>query len=110
MAETSQIIPGKGGIKNDRLDDKLRWELVPMDAIAKIADILTYGAKKYGANNWQNLDEFEDRYYAALLRHLIAWRNGEAIDPESGRLHLSHAATNAIFLLWYQLHKTTTQK
>lgn len=65
--------------------------------------ILTYGAQKYGDNNWQNLEQFEDRYYAALMRHLVAWRKGEESDPESGLPHLAHVMANGLFLRWSEL-------
>ena len=34
------------------------------------------------------------------MRHLIAWRKGELIDPESKLPHLAHAGCNLIFLNW----------
>jgi hypothetical protein len=88
---------GTGGVKHDI--GKLRWDLLPTSAVEKIVAVLTFGAAKYGANNWQALDEFEPRYYAALQRHLAAWRRGERIDPESDLPHLAHAACCLVFLL-----------
>ena len=82
---------------------KLKYHLVPSESIQAIAEIMTYGAEKYCENSWQGLDDFENRYYDALMRHLEAWRQGEKIDKESGKLHLAHAATNAIFLLWNEI-------
>ena len=35
---------------------KMRWDLLPYDAVEKIVDILTYGAEKYDPNNWQPSD------------------------------------------------------
>ena len=96
------------GIKYDT--SKVRWDLVPIDAIEEVAKILTFGSEKYGDNNWQDVDNFNDRYYAALLRHLVEWRKGNTIDPESGMSHLSHAATNAIFLLWNEMHGMLIKK
>lgn len=81
--------------------DKRPWHLLPMKPIEQIVDVLAYGAKKYAANNWQKLADPEDRYYAACLRHLTAWRMGETTDPESGIHHLAHAACNLVFLLWF---------
>jgi len=86
------------GLKYDK--GKLRWDLLPIDQVEKIVEILTYGAAKYADNNWQNVEGGIERYYAALLRHLVAWRKGEKIDPESGMEHLSHAACNIVFLMW----------
>jgi hypothetical protein len=90
------------GLKNDILDKKLRWELLPIECVEDAVRIMTFGAAKYSANNWQNLENGIDRYYAALLRHLVAYRKGEELDSESGETHLSHAITNLIFLMWLE--------
>lgn len=83
--------------------EKLRYELVPVEVEEELAKVLTYGAKKYSANSWQNVEPFNDRYYAALRRHLAAWRMGEKVDPESGMNHLSHALCCVAFLLSREL-------
>ena len=79
---------------------KLRMDLIPPEALEAIAEILTYGAKKYSANSWQNLPDFKARYTGALLRHLTAWQRGEERDPESGLRHIDHVLCNAVFLSW----------
>lgn len=79
---------------------KDRWDLLPMGPVEDVVKILTFGAKKYGPNNWQQLEDAENRYYAAAMRHLAAWRRGEKIDPESTLPHLAHAMTNLVFLAW----------
>lgn len=78
--------------------DKLRYDLVPPSLIAGVADVLTFGAAKYDAHNWKNVDD-KSRYVSALYRHLEAWRAGEEFDDESGKPHLHHAATNLAFLI-----------
>jgi len=83
-------------------DGKQRWDLLPYDCIEEIVKIYTFGAKKYGDNQWQQVKS--DRYFAALMRHLIAWRSGESRDSESGLFHLAHAAWNCIALLWSEKH------
>ncbi|CAM6001785.1 unnamed protein product [Sphagnum balticum] len=40
----------------------------------------------------------QERYTAALLRHLYALNAGERIDPESGLRHIDHVLCNAAFL------------
>lgn len=77
---------------------KLRYDLIPTSTTKALAQVLTYGAKKYKPNNWRNVDD-TDRYVAALYRHLEAWRDGEKVDKESGLSHLAHALTNVAFLL-----------
>ena len=84
---------------------KQRWDLLPFQCIQGAVEVLTYGARKYTPNNWQKVPCATERYFAALMRHLNAWRLGESIDPESGLHHLKHALTNVIFLMWFELKK-----
>lgn len=80
---------------------KLRYGLIPPEATKALAEVLTYGAKKYKPNNWQQVDD-PTRYVDALYRHLEAWRAGEKHDKESGLLHLAHALTNIAFLIHFE--------
>lgn len=89
----------KEGKKNDKKDDKTRWELMPLDCLEDIARVYTEGAKKYGDNTWQYLDNGYERYKGALLRHLYRAEN-ETFDEETGCRHLAQVAWNAIALLW----------
>lgn len=90
-------------MKNDRKDDKTRWELMPLDCLEDIARVYTEGAKKYNDNTWQNLENGYERYKGALLRHLYAAEN-EIFDEETGCRHLAQVAWNAIALLWISKH------
>ena len=92
------------GKKNDRKDDKTRWELIPLDCLEDIARVYTEGAKKYGDNTWQNLDNGYERYKGALLRHLYAAEH-DGFDEETGCRHLAQVAWNAIALLWISKNK-----
>ena len=85
--------------KNDRLDDKLRWELLPLEDIEDIVKVYTAGAKKYGPDTWQELPDGIRRYKAALLRHLVEYDKGNKIDEETGCHHLAAVAWNAIAML-----------
>lgn len=88
---------------------KLRWDLLPLNLIEKIVEIYTFGAEKYGANTWQNLEDGYNRYKAALFRHLMAHEKGEAIDTDSKLPHLAHVAWNAIALMHFGIeHPTET--
>lgn len=91
------------GIKHDA--DKPRMDLLPFEALEAVAEVLTYGAEKYADNNWQTVENGERRYLAALLRHLVARERGEARGGESGLLHAAHMATNALFILWFEIQK-----
>lgn len=87
------------GSKHD--EGKIRYDLLEPQFEQAVANILTIGAEEYGANNWQKLENAEDRYYAALRRHIAAWRMGEKIDPASNQPHLAHAACNLMFLMHF---------
>jgi hypothetical protein len=80
---------------------KPRLDLLPTVALEQIGAVLTFGASKYGDNNWRRGARW-GRYYAALLRHLYAWWRGEDCDPETGLSHLAHAACCLLFLMEYQ--------
>ncbi len=76
---------------------KLMMELIPSSAYMSLARVLTYGAQKYGPNNWQGVEP--DRYIGALLRHLVLFLDEpEGADAESGLLHIEHVLCNAMFL------------
>jgi len=87
----------QSGVKDDA--NKLRYDLIPTSAITGLAEVLTMGAKKYTPNGWRSVPNGIERYYAAVYRHLLAWRNGEQIDPESDLHHLKHVMINVAFLL-----------
>ena len=92
-----------GGQKYD--GEKPRMDLLPFEALEEVAKVLTLGARKYSDNGWQNVENAESRYLAALLRHLAARERGEKFDTESGLLHAAHMATNALFILWFEIQK-----
>ena len=93
------------GIKNDFKDDKLRWDLLPLEEIEDIVKVYHQGAKKYADNSWQNLDNGYQRYKAAMFRHLIEYEKGNDIDEETGCRHLAQVAWNAIAMLYFSKHK-----
>ena len=84
---------------------KIRMDLLPFEALEAVAEVLTFGAEKYADNNWQTIENGERRHLAALLRHLAARERGEMTDRESKLLHAAHVATNALFILWFEIQK-----
>lgn len=85
-------------IKHDQ--GKSRIELLPFDALEEVAQVMTFGATKYGDRNWE-LGFKWTRLIGSTLRHLFAWSRGEDKDPESGLNHMAHAACNVLFLLTF---------
>jgi hypothetical protein len=89
----------KGGVKFD--SGKARFDLIPASLLMAVATILMIGAQKYLERNWEAGMTWS-RPFAALMRHMWAWWNGEHVDQESGKSHLWHAATNLAFLIEYE--------
>lgn len=79
---------------------KLRVDLVPTELITQAAEVFGFGAEKYGDKNWERGMSWTT-VYACMLRHIIAWKNKEDNDPESGLSHLGHVACNLAMLLEY---------
>lgn len=87
------------GIKHD--GGKPRFTLLPWSSVRHVVDALEFGARKYGVDNWQRVDDARKRYTDAALRHVIALADGERNDPESGLYHAAHAACCLLFLMWF---------
>ena len=87
--------------------DKLRYELLPPELLEEVARVLTFGAHKYSARNWE-LGMAWSRPFGALMRHMWAWWRGEEKDPETGYSHLAHAACCIAFLVAYEARNTGT--
>jgi len=77
--------------------DKLRYDLVEPHAMRDFVDVLTYGANKYFDRNWEKGFSWTS-VLASLKRHIQAFEMGEDYDPESGKLHIAHAACNVHYL------------
>lgn len=92
-------------VKNDEKDGKVRMDLLPLPALEEIAKVFTAGAKKYGENRWQNLDNGYERYKGALLRHLTEIEKGNEIDSDTGCMHIAQVATNAIFMTYIKMRE-----
>jgi hypothetical protein len=85
--------------------DKPDWSLLPIEEVDACVQVMTYGKNKYNENpndpNWKKVEDGYNRYYAALLRHLVATRKGEYLDPESGHPHMAHVIFNALTLSYF---------
>ena len=95
----------KQGLKNDIIDNKLRWDLLPLETLEEVIKVYTAGSNKYGDNRWQLIENAEERYYGAMMRHLVEYRKGNSIDEDTGCLHIAQVVWNAITLLWFELRK-----
>lgn len=78
---------------------KLPMDLVPPALLRHTAEAFANGAKKYGPYNWREAKISSSVYYAAALRHLTDWWDGEDLAPDSGVHHLGHAAACLALIL-----------
>lgn len=93
----SEIAPT--GIKHD--SEKPDMALLSSTALVKIAQVMTFGKKKYSAHNWRGGFVWS-RVLSAAFRHLIAYIGGEDKDPETGLSHLAHCGCCIMFLLEFE--------
>lgn len=88
-----------GGKKFD--DGKPPLSMIPRSAIEAEAQVLAFGAKKYGRDNWREGFDWT-RLADAVLRHVEDWLSGVDQDPESGLSPLAHARCGLGFLIEHQ--------
>ena len=89
------------GTKND--EGKFMGQLLGdfSRALVGVAEVGTFGAKKYTRGGWKTVPNAYQRYYDALWRHLLL-ANQEQCDSESGMWHLEHAAWNLLAIIELQ--------
>lgn len=94
---------GKRPIAPKLKAQKFDGSKAPLDLLARswltsVAQVMAFGAEKYAKHNWRSgIPDAQARYMAAAMRHILAHNEGEAIDPESGLLHLAHASCCLMF-------------
>ena len=78
---------------------KCPMHLLPPMALQAAAWAHADGSRKYGPYNWRDTGVKCSTYYAAILRHLTAWADGEDVDPDSACFHLAHIIASCNILL-----------
>jgi Domain of unknown function (DUF5664) len=91
VKDSGKRIDYPSGMRRDVADDKPRYDLIDRTFLKRIAIHLMLGAKKYGENNWQLANSFDEynRFRASAFRHFMQWMNGE--DDED---HMAAVAFN----------------
>ena len=77
------------GVKFDQ--EKVKMQLLDPTFLEEVAKVFTFGAEKYGENNYKK-GLHVSRCLGALDRHLKSFKVLEDNDPETGLSHLAHAA------------------
>lgn len=84
------------GARRDIQTGKPRFDLIPVIALKRVAELYARGAEKYGEHNWQK-DMPISRMYASLYRHLMAWAAGDREED-----HLAAIVFNANSIMYYE--------
>lgn len=95
MSEETRTTSSTGGQKGVKAQ---RYDLLPKPGLDAISEVYAFGAEKYADHNWRKGYEW-GKSYAALMRHMTAFWNGETNDPESGLPHVAHAGFHVLTLL-----------
>ena len=95
MSNETLTTSATGGQKGTKAQ---RYDLLAKPALDAVAEVLAFGAEKYDSHNWRKGYEW-GKSYAALMRHMTAFWDGETYDAESGLSHLAHAGCHVMFML-----------
>lgn len=91
---TTSSTGGEKGTKPERYD------LIPVEAMALVAQLYGKGAEKYAAHNWRRGYEWS-KSYAALQRHANLFWQGVDIDEEMGLPHLAAVVFHSLTLMTF---------
>lgn len=94
-----------GGLRYNA--EKNRLDLLPIEWSLAIGEVMTAGAKKYAARNWERGMSWSIMV-GCSLRHLYKFMSGERYDPETGCHHLAHCAWNILALMSYDVREIGT--
>lgn len=83
-------------IKNSNPKDAIGIKKAPMSTVSapvlmEMGLAMLEGDRKYGRHNYRVIGVRSSVYYDAAMRHLMAWWEGEDIDPDSGISHVTKA-------------------
>jgi len=84
--------------KNNKVDGKSPLKYLDFAMIDEMCRVFEFGATKYGKNNFY-LGHEVSTLLEACIRHLLAYKEGEDNDPESGLNHIAHAQCNLAMLM-----------
>lgn len=90
-------------LKSTNPKDAVGIAKVPFSTIsglvmAEIGLGMLEGARKYGRHNYRFAGVRASVYFDAALRHLLAWWEGQDIDPASGLSHITKAMAGLMVL------------
>ncbi len=78
-------------------EGKLRFDLIPPDALFEVAKTFELGAKSHGERDWEK-GNLWGLVSAAIDRHHARWKAGQRFD-EDGQYHMAAIAASAMMLM-----------
>ena len=79
-------------------------------SLKAVADVTTFGARKYTPNGWAHVPDAQERYMDAFGRHLFELGKGERIDPDSKCMHKAQMIWNLLASLELELRAEDERK
>ena len=70
-----------------------RFDCIPPVVLRLLAQCLGFGARKYGKDNWKNIEQWDHLNHA--MNHINEWNRGDRSEP-----HLVNAMARLTFALW----------
>lgn len=89
-----------GGLRYN--DGKIPFQYFAPEALLELGKHYQRGNAKYEPRNWERGMDWSI-CFDSLQRHAWAWLGGEDRDPETGSLHMTAVAWNAIALIVYSI-------
>lgn len=78
---------------------KAPLSLLPLSFMAQVSTAFTNGKLKYGGVNWRAAGVRSSIYTDAALRHIMAWVEGEELDPDDNVHNLAAAGACLAILI-----------
>ena len=72
------------------------------EVLVELCKVFQFGVNKYGFDNWKSVENGEQRFKNALMRHFLS---DKEFDEETGLSQNSHIAYNALMILWFELQR-----
>ena len=89
----------ESGAVRDTNEGKIRYDLLPIECLKRLAEHYTKGAKKYDDNNWKKGIP-TDRFIESACRHWAEYLLGETDED-----HLSALVFNVFGIMWNEEKK-----
>jgi len=86
------------GMRRDTQQGKPDYMLLDRDFLSRWAALMTRGAEKYGANNWQlaNSEAELERFKSSAFRHFMQWLEGEIDEDHAVAVAFNLAAAEHV--------------